>query len=346
MVEQFSDNIFYKIICSNNDLGGSPLAVVNDKWIRYNANTDVWYTSKNRNVLSLLKNEIKYSTDILFINGIYSLNFNLIPLLFFNKHVKIVCVRGMLHPGALSQKPFKKKIYISLWKLLRLYKKCNFHASNEEEKRYIQNIFGKKVTIFVAQNFPRINKKQILSKKKISHSLNLVSIALISPMKNHLLVLKALAKSDTLISYDIYGPIKDKEYWAICLDEIKKQPVNINVTYHGDIPPTEVDAVLAKSHVFILPSKSENFGHAIYEALSAGIPVITSNYTPWGNLEKSKSGINVSNENSDEIVEAIKFFAMMNLDEFEQWSVGANQYAINSINLDDIKLQYKKMFFA
>jgi glycosyltransferase involved in cell wall biosynthesis len=346
MVEQFHEKISYKIFCSNTDLNGTVLSVPVNNWVKYNENTQVWYTSKNKRSITLLKKEIKNSNaDILFINGIYSWYFNLVPLLLCKIPRKIVSARGMLHPGALSQKHFKKKVYLTLWKMLGLHKRCDFHASNEEEKNYIQNIFGKKVKIFVAPNFPRIIKQQT-SSEKLSGYLQLISIALISPMKNHLLILEALMKCDSDIYYNIYGPVKDKEYWNICVEQIKRLPANITVNYNGDIPPNEVEYALAKSHVFILPSKSENFGHAIYEALTAGKPVITSNNTPWNNLKASKAGINIEQNNPDELVNAINYFASMDQNEFEQWSNGANKYAANSINVDDIKQQYHKMFFA
>ena len=67
--------------------------------------------------------------------------------------------------------------------------------------------------------------------------------------------------------------------------------------------------VLQAAQVFILPSKSGNFGHAIYEALSGGRPVITSHHTPCNELQESKAGINVSIDYSIEMSEAIHFFA-------------------------------------
>jgi glycosyltransferase involved in cell wall biosynthesis len=345
MVEQFSQNISYKIICSNTDLGGNVLAESPDRWIQYNTYTQVWYASKKKAMQALLRKEVNSLSDILFINGVYSWRFNLLPLLFCNTSRKIVSARGMFHPGALAQKSFKKSIYIFFWKLAGLNKKCSFHASTNEEKKFIENIFGKKINVFVAQNFPRIIKQQYPSEKK-SGFLQLISIALISPMKNHLLVLKALAFCNNNIYYNIYGPVKDHAYWDVCLEQIKKLPKNIMVKYYGDIPPQDVEIVLSKNHVFILPSKSENFGHAIYEALTAGKPVITSNNTPWHNLKISKAGINIEHNNPPELSNAISYFAAMNQFEFDEWSNGANKYAARSININDIKQQYQKMFYG
>lgn len=344
MVECFSNNISYKIICSATDLGGGILPVTNDKWIQYNAYTKVWYSSKNKKIISLLQKEAT-SEDIVFINGIYSWNFNLLPILFCNSPRKIISVRGMLHPGALSQKQVKKKLYISLFKLFGLHKQCEFHASNSDEKRYIESTFGNNIKVYIAQNFPRFIKTK-LTENKLPDSLNLLSIALISPMKNHLLVLKALAHCNKRINYNIYGPIKDTEYWEMCTKQIKNLPENINVKYHGDISPAGIDNVLSENHVFILPSKSENFGHAIYEALSSAKPVITSENTPWTNLKKYKAGINTSIENSNEILVAINFFCDMDQNEFKEWTSGASQYALNAIDTNEIRKQYKTMFIT
>jgi len=47
---------------------------------------------------------------------------------------------------------------------------------------------------------------------------------------------------------------------------------------------------LAAYHLFLLPTRGENFGHAILEALSAGCPVLISDQTPWRGLESSGIG--------------------------------------------------------
>ena len=346
MVDQFTENISYKIFCSNIDLDGTVLNVPVNTWVKYNDHTQVFYTSKKlMSVISLKKEVKRVGADILFINGIYSWYFNLAPLLFYKVPHTIISARGMLHPGALSEKKFKKKIYLFLWKLFRLYKKCSFHVSTEQEKEFVEVVFGKNIKVFIAQNFPRILKTQTPI-NKISGYLRLVSIALISPMKNHLLVLKALASCNNNVTYNIYGPVKDPGYWNICTGEIKKLPENITVEYHGDISPGQVETALSKNHTFILPSKSENFGHAIYEALTAGKPVITSNNTPWTNLKESNAGLNVSNIQPDELTGAIDFFALMDQNEYQRWSSCAAKYAAQSVDLDDIKQQYSKMFFS
>jgi glycosyltransferase involved in cell wall biosynthesis len=361
--------IEFKIFCSNKDLDGTLLDVPFDEWVTYNNHTQVWYSSSN-NVLPVLKREIKKEKpSYLFIIGMYDWVYNFKPLMFTAGVKKIISVRGMLHPGALSQKTFKKKIYLRLWKILGLHKgklatgngpigKCPpglsavrtgtniFHATDEAEKKYIEQVFGNDAHVIVAANFPNALQVQSVMEKKTGF-LKLASIALISPMKNILMVLEAIGSKQLAvgkIEYDIYGPVKDKNYWQQCRSVIKTLPANVTVNYHGDIAPDKITNALAASHIFILPSKSENFGHSLYEALSAARPVITSNNTPWLNLQDAKAGINVSLNDTTELISAIAFFAAMNQEELETWSMGARACADGAVDIEQIRRQYEEMF--
>ena len=93
-----------------------------------------------------------------------------------------------------------------------------------------------------------------------------------------------------------------------------------------------------------MPSKSENFGHALYEALSAGRPVITSHTTPWNGLEKAGAGKNIDPEQPGELAAAIRFFAAMDETELETWSRGARTYAEAALDRERVLEDYRRMF--
>lgn len=344
LVNRHGNGVEYRIVCSNKDLDGSLLQGVRyNVWERFNGHTEVWYNAGNGKMLRLLKDVSAWKPDIFFINGLYSFHYNFLPLLFGKAGKKIISARGMLHAGALSQKSIKKKIYLALWKVLGLHRRHIFHATNEEEKKFIQQFFGKKTRVCIAANLPRILKNAFVY-PKVKNYLELISIGLISPMKNYLEVLKALAHCDANVSYTIYGPVKDAGYWRECVAQIEALPPNIAVQYKNDLPAAEVPKALSKAHVFILPSKSENFGHALYEAFTAGLPVITSHNTPWNGLEKVCAGFNISPANHYELSKAICFFAAADEAELTKWSAGAKTYAGQAVDIGKIEGQYRQMF--
>jgi glycosyltransferase involved in cell wall biosynthesis len=48
--------------------------------------------------------------------------------------------------------------------------------------------------------------------------------------------------------------------------------------------------LLGSSDVFVLPTKNENFGLVVAEALAAGVPAIVTKGAPWSGLEREDCG--------------------------------------------------------
>jgi glycosyltransferase involved in cell wall biosynthesis len=343
LINNYTDNTEYKIFCGNTDLNNEPLQnIVEDKWIMFNAHTQVWYASNN-NASKNIKAQVKLiEPDVIFIIGIFSWQYNIVPLLFGKATKKILSVRGMLHTGALSQKKIKKRLFLNLLNLVQINKKTSFHATDNAEVDFIKNEFGEGAKIYVAGNFAKSMQHNSSLSKEVN-VLKLITIALISPMKNHLLVLQALVNSTAAIEYNIYGPIKDAAYWELCKKQITLLPSNISVKYHGEINPSLIENVLSENHVFIMPSKSENFGHALIEALLCGKPTITSHGTPWNNLLDNKAGLNTDIDDSS-IYNAINLFAEMNAEKYQQFANGAIRYASEKIDNQALHFQYQQMF--
>jgi glycosyltransferase involved in cell wall biosynthesis len=248
----------------------------------------------------------------------------------------------MLHPGALTQKALKKNIFLSLFKFLGIHKHIVFHATDETEAGFIKDKFGVNVKIMVAGNYPG-NIKYTGEKKKNNHRLHLISVGLISPMKNYWEVLNALQYVKFELQYDIVGPVKDPEYWSRCLQIIGQLPANVHVNILGELPSDLIYNYLKQADVFIMPSKSENFGHAHLEALNMGLPLVTSYHTPWNHLQAAHAGLNIETT-PDAILEAILFFQKMNQTEYSQWSFSARTYAASQIDFDSLNQQYQILF--
>src|SRR5699024_6447779 len=131
-------------------------------------------------------------------------------------------------------------------------------ASSQFEAADIRAVLGPKVDIQIAINISSAEFGDNLPKKS-NHHLNIVFLSRISPMKNLHGALKLLTHVDCPVSYDIYGPIEDKDYWQRCQNLIQALPEHIKVNYKGGLTPPEVIPTLSEYDLFFMPTKGENY---------------------------------------------------------------------------------------
>lgn len=62
------------------------------------------------------------------------------------------------------------------------------------------------------------------------------------------------------------------------------------VSFPGPAYGAAKDALFRAADLFVLPTRSENFGVAVAEALAYGVPVITTTAAPWAGLEEHGCG--------------------------------------------------------
>ncbi|NCU06106.1 MAG: glycosyltransferase family 4 protein [Chitinophagaceae bacterium] len=354
LVRQLYADYELYVICKPHEMNEQstlPGISVN-KWMDWERKAKVYYRDyAGSNHFQLKELIASVNPDTIFINGLFSLHFNIRPLQHAVAYCKqhpncrlILSARGMLHPGALSQKSFKKKIFLAFFKLAGWHKAVYWHATDEQELQYIKQQFGETMNVLVAGNFPNLLPAASMPVKK-ANELILGTIALISPMKNHVAVLNVLQKSTAAIQWHIYGPVKDAAYWKECEAIIAKLPENIQVKYHGELSPADKTKAMEQFQVFIMPSKSENFGHALLEALSAGKPVITTNTTPFKHLQDVHAGFTAEINRLDEDLSiAIEKFAAMNDVELTECSKAAAVFGANFVDVKLITQQYEVLF--
>lgn len=286
----------------------------------------VWYASTGKTGLSAMKRAIRETGAASFyINGMFSYAFTIVPLFLFRQQKVIICPRGMLQKGALSGKSLKKKIYLKLLKFSGLCNKVFWHATNTEEQHDIMAIFGSAAKISVAGNIPRKPYATVSLGQKLKGELHLVYLSLISAKKNLLQLVNIIGPMQENITLDIYGPVKDEQYWNKCLDVINRYAGKIE--YKGDVRPEAVQEIFEKYDASVLLTKGENFGHALYESFSAGRPVITSFFTPWNQLDEKFAGWNIDISAAGEISSVLKRLCDMEKTEYDNYCNGAHQLA-------------------
>lgn len=308
-------------------------SIISNAWNTLENGTKVYYCSSDRIANTLLTKLFKEKTfDTIYINGIYSWYFSILPLLVFKNHPRVlVAPRGMLNPQAFSVKPLKKRLFIFLAKRFGLFTNVTFHATNAIEKNHILNTIGHSCKVLVAPNMPRAIKEQFVAKDKHNPT-RFISLARISKEKGTLKMLQAFTSLDSPVVLDLYGPIYDTAYWNLCQQMIKNLPKCVEATYKGIAKSQEVPKLLAGYDFFIMLSEGENFGHAILEAFSAGVPVISSNKTPWLGLSQKNIGWDLDTNNTVVLGQVLKQVCSMSLKTYAQKSKAAHEFATQFVN--------------
>jgi glycosyltransferase involved in cell wall biosynthesis len=80
----------------------------------------------------------------------------------------------------------------------------------------------------------------------------------------------------------------------------------------------------------LLPTRNENFGYVILEALLAGCPVILSDQTPWRDLDEKQAGWVIPLGDEAGFVRALDAAIQMDAGDFHRRSTAAYQYAASA----------------
>lgn len=325
------------------------LNVVVNQWFKHAEwSVYIYYLKKSAISLKQIRTILRQITaDYIYLNLLFSPYFSLFPLYLkycgaTNASI-ILAPRGTLYPSALHVKWRYKKPLLYLLNKIRLQQWVIFHATNTQEAMAIQQIFPLSC-VRVANNLPSIKQPVFESCPKVRGQLNLVFIGRIVPIKNLLFIIDIIESVKASIHLSIIGPIEDKAYWESCCVKIKKLPSNISVQYEGAHQNGTLIKMMRPCHLFLLPTKGENFGHAIFEALLAGRPALISDQTPWLNLATANAGWDLPLQNKQAFTNAVQQAADWDQSLFNAKAFGAWQYAQQFRNNPLLLQPYYQLF--
>lgn len=199
----------------------------------------------------------------------------------------IITPRGMLEPWSLSQSKWKKKLALWLYQMNDLKKAACIFTTAEMEAQHVRDL-GVNVPVSVIPNGIETAgyacrtsmegvKKQILflSRVHVKKGIEILIDAFKKVREEELETLEVRSWSVVIVGNG------EPEY----IESLKKKVENLGMQDCVEIlPPVFGDAkteLYQESSIFCLPSYSENFGMVIAEAMSCGVPAITTNGTPW-----------------------------------------------------------------
>ncbi|TKC05276.1 glycosyltransferase family 4 protein [Pedobacter frigoris] len=353
LVDQLGDDFDFRIITSDRDLGSDlPYDEIQaDTWINFEG-VNVYYISPgNLSISGWSKIISNTEHDILYLNSFFQPRFTFLPLMArrlgkLPSKPTIVAPRGELLEGCLKIKSLKKTIYLFLAKSIGLYKNLNWQASSKFEVVSFKDVMGSVASrIQIATNLPPIPQEINIENPRISGTpLKVCFISRLTQEKNLEYALQVLKKVEVPVVFDIYGPKQDEEYWKMCEALILEQKEPVSVSYCGELEHKFINETFLKYDLFFFPSKGENFGHVIIEAMLMGTPVLLSDTTPWRSLREKGVGWDLSLDDPLSFVKAINDAYNATPEEYKVFRESVRQYAIE-VSLDKEAIKASKLLF-
>lgn len=239
----------------------------------------------NRHLLFLFD---KFKPDLVHIHGIWHPLTHLTAKVSSKRRVPyVIQPRGMVEPWALQHNGFKKSLAMRLYQYADFESASGFIATSEEEVSSIRalGVGGRIAMIPNGVECPSSNATR-RAPDGVKHAL---FMSRIHPKKGLSDLIEAWSKlrpHGWILR--IVGP--DDGHEKVIRSLIQQRDLKDLVKIVGPKYDEDRANEFASADLFILPTYSENFGIVIAEALSYGLPVVTTTAAPWSSLRKYNCG--------------------------------------------------------
>jgi len=270
--------------------------------------------------------------DVLMMNGFFDREFTLPTLLMRRAGLvptrpALLSPRGEFGGGALSLKAPVKQAWLAAVRLGGLLKDVRLHATSEDEAADMAARLPFAAAAAVAPNVRALFERPRATPAAKGEPLRLAFLGRITPVKNIDYAIKALALVTSPARFDLFGPASDEAYARTCEALAAQLPPHLQVRFMGEIANADAPRVLAGYDLMFMPTLGENFGHAIFEALGAGAPVLISDRTPLRDLEARRAGFDLALDDPAAFAAAIDRIAAQTPAERARWRNGARAEA-------------------
>ncbi len=201
----------------------------------------------------------------------------------------VVSPRGMLEPWALAHRRWKKRLVWHLYQRRNLRSAAVLHATAQQEADNFRRL-GLSQPIALIPNgveldgicgTPGVSRGRQLGSGADASRRTALFLSRIHPKKG----LLELVEAWSLVRpagwrMVIAGPDEDG-HRAVVEARAAARGLLDQFEFAGPVDGAEKTALYQSADLFVLPTFSENFGVVVAEALSCGVPVITTKGAPW-----------------------------------------------------------------
>ena len=288
--------------------------------------------------------------DVVYLNSFFARQFSMVPIM-LRRLGLLKCRRIVLAPrgafsfGAMGIKSRRKSLYCRATNRLGLYRGITWQASTEREAADIVRRGLLSESIHPGVGTPGTSRMEIVPNLAVASdlagpspapalraahkepgSLVCAFVSRICRMKNLAMCADILSSAMGNVHFRIAGPMEDRPYWDECVRKLSCLPRRVTWEYLGAVSPAEVREIFRSSHLFVFPTHGENFGHVIVEALSSGCPVLTTDQTPWVDLEAGGAGWALPKQDIAQFRSAVDAMIGLDAEAFQTMSEASRAY--------------------
>lgn len=201
----------------------------------------------------------------------------------------IISPRGMLTAWALKFRGWKKRAAWWLFQKRDLQSAQILHATSQAEAMEFRAL-GLAQPIAVIPNGVEVPAQKVGSKNRKTEIRTILFLSRIHPKKGLLDLVEAWNKVRPEGWRVLIAGGDENGHSNEIKAEIKKLKIENDFEFAGEVPDVRKWDLYREADLFVLPTKSENFGIVIAEALACGVPVITTRGTPWEDLVRHGCG--------------------------------------------------------
>jgi glycosyltransferase involved in cell wall biosynthesis len=196
--------------------------------------------------------------------------------------------------------------------------------STEQDPSYAESLWpiftGRRILLFMSRLSPEKGIVQLLS-------------AISSVKDQHKGILLVIAGEE------------DKKYRhkSVLENMIEKNNIKQFVFFAGLVKGAAKLALLKRADIFVMPSYGENFSFAVAEALACGVPVVTTDRTPWHEIQDVSAGRYVEPE-AGALRDAINKLLSLPIDELREMGLRGKKLIDQRYDWLSISKQFAKLY--
>jgi len=193
---------------------------------------------------------------------------------------------GMLAPWALRNRWWKKFVPWYLYVQRRLARAAAIHVTANQEAEWVRRLGFANPTPVIPLGTDVANVKVRQSRRTEYNPHTLLFVGRLHPVKgleNLLAAWKKVSEGTMGWRLRLVG-CGTPDYGERLKQIIRNNQIDV-VEMAGAKYGAELEQEYAAADCLILPSFTENFGGVVIDALAHGVPVITSHFSPWQEVE-------------------------------------------------------------